>query len=169
MVEYNRHKKKELKHLNEQVTKQDGMVEHKPRTNTNNYVYIGGLSLFVFAIGRYVLFSKFKKPEQTPIDAPTPPVLKTSKNQKEIFLKCSKNFYCIIYKKLYENYMKDLKESVYHGAVVSALAIGYTMLGKTLVKMSPPSLSKFDVEDGVKLVAIVAISDFTKDYLIKQK
>ena len=28
-----------------------------------------------------------------------------------------------------------------------------------------PSLSKFDIEDGVKLVAIVAMSDFTKDYL----
>ena len=66
-----------------------------------------------------------------------------------------------------ENYTKDLKESVYHGAVVSA--VGYTMLGKTLIKMSPPSLSKFDIEDGVKLVAIVALSDFTKDYLIKQK
>ena len=35
-----------------------------------------------------------------------------------------------------ENYTKDIKESVYHGAVVSALAVGYTMLGKTLVKMS---------------------------------
>ena len=65
--------------------------------------------------------------------------------------------------------MKDLKESVYHGAVVSALAIGYTMLGKTLIKMSPPFLGKFDIEDGVKLVAIVAISNFTKDYLFKQK
>ena len=68
-----------------------------------------------------------------------------------------------------ENYMKDLKESVYHGAVVSGLAIGYTVLAKMLVKMSPPSLGKFDVEDGVKLVAIVVLSDFTKDYLIKQK
>ena len=65
-----------------------------------------------------------------------------------------------------ENYTKDLKESVYHGAIVSALAIGCMMLGKTLIKMSPPSLGKFDV---VKSVAIVAISDFTKDYLIKQK
>ena len=46
--------------------------------------------------------------------------------------------------------------------MVNALAVGYTMLGKTLVKMNPPSLSKFDIEDGVKLVAIVAISDFTK-------
>ena len=67
-----------------------------------------------------------------------------------------------------ENYTKDIKESVYHRAVVSGLAISYTMLGKTLIKMSPPSLSKFDIEDGVKLVAIVAMSDFTKDYLIKQ-
>ena len=68
-----------------------------------------------------------------------------------------------------ENYTKDLKESVYHGAFISILAIGYTVLGKTLIKMSPPSLSKFDVEDGVKLVAIIAMSDFMKDYLIKQK
>ena len=68
-----------------------------------------------------------------------------------------------------ENYTKDLKESVYHGTVVIALAVGYTMIGKTLVKMSPPSLGKFDIEDGVKLVAIVGLSDFTKDYLIKQK
>ena len=60
-----------------------------------------------------------------------------------------------------ENYMKDIKESVYHGAVVSALAVGYTMLGKTLTKMTPPSLSKFDIEDGVKLVAIIAMSQKT--------
>ena len=68
-----------------------------------------------------------------------------------------------------EDYTKDIKESIYHGAVVSALAVGYTMLGKTLIKMSPPSLSKFDTEDGVKLIGIIALSDFTQDYLIKQK
>ena len=68
-----------------------------------------------------------------------------------------------------ENYMKDLKESVYHGVVVSALDVGYTMLGKTSIKMSPPSLRKFDIEDGVKLVSIVGLSSFTKYYLIKQK
>ena len=94
LVEYNHRKKEELKHLNEQITKQDGMVEH----NTNNYVYVGGLSLFVLAISGYLLYSKFKKPEQTPINVPTPPVLKTSTEPKKISLKCSKNFYCIIYK-----------------------------------------------------------------------
>ena len=68
-----------------------------------------------------------------------------------------------------ENYTKDIRESVYHGSVVSILAIGYTMLGKMLIRMSPPSLSKFDIEDGVKLVGIIALFDFSKDYLIKQK
>ena len=68
-----------------------------------------------------------------------------------------------------ENYMKDMKKSVYHGAVMSALAVGYTMLGKTLITMSSPSLSKFDIEDSVKLVGIIGLSDFMKDYLIKQK
>ena len=68
-----------------------------------------------------------------------------------------------------ENYTKDIKESVYHGAIISILAVGYTMFGKTLVKMNPPSLSKFDIEDSIKLVAVVAMSDFTKHYLIKQK
>ena len=29
-----------------------------------------------------------------------------------------------------ENYTKDIKERVYHSAVVSALAVGYTMLGR---------------------------------------
>ena len=68
-----------------------------------------------------------------------------------------------------ENYTKDIKESVYHRSIVSVPAIGYTMLGKPLIKMSSPSLSKFDIEDGVKLVGIIALSDFTKDYLINQK
>ena len=83
-------------------------------------------------------------------------------------MKCSKNFYHIIYKWL-KIIQKILKESIYHGAVISILAVGYAMLGKTLVKMSPPSLGKFNIEDGVKLVAIVAMFDFTKSYLIKQK
>ena len=29
-----------------------------------------------------------------------------------------------------ENYMKDLKQGVYHSAVVSILAVGYTVLGR---------------------------------------
>ena len=36
LVEYNCHKKEELKHLNEQITKQDDIVDHKPKFDTNN-------------------------------------------------------------------------------------------------------------------------------------
>ena len=63
LVEYNKHKKEELKRLNEQITKQDGMIEHKPKPNMNTYVYAGGLSVLGLAIGGYLLYSKFKKQE----------------------------------------------------------------------------------------------------------
>ena len=98
LVEYNKCNKEELKHLNEQITKQDDMAEHKPKPDTNTYVYVGGLSVFGLAIGGYLLYSKFKKQEQNLINVPPPPVPKTSTEPKEIFLKCFKNFYHIIYK-----------------------------------------------------------------------
>ena len=60
---YNLRKKEELERLNEQITKQEGMVEHKPKPNMNNYVYVGSLSVLALAIGGYLLYSKFKKPE----------------------------------------------------------------------------------------------------------
>ena len=63
LVEYNRRKKEELKRLNEQITKQDDIAEHKPKPNMNNYVYVGSLSALGLAIFRYLLYSKFKKPE----------------------------------------------------------------------------------------------------------
>ena len=75
--EYNHRKKEELKRLNEQITKQDG-IEH----NTNNYVYATSLSLFALAIGGYLLYSKFKKPEQTLIDVSAPPTVKTNTEPK---------------------------------------------------------------------------------------
>ena len=81
LVEYNCRKKEELKRLNKQITKQDG-INHKPRSDTNTYVYVGSLSLFGLAIGGYLLYSKFKKPEQNLIDVPPPPVLKTSTEPK---------------------------------------------------------------------------------------
>ena len=82
-----------------------------------------------------------KKPEQNSIDIP-PPSNVSNVNTKtepkrgifEMYLKILLH----IYIHMIESYTKDLKESVYHSAVVSALAVGYTMLGKTLIKMSPP-------------------------------
>ena len=76
LVEYNKPKKEELKRLNDQITKQDS-IEHKPKPNTNAYVYAGGLSVLGLAIGGYLLYNKFKKP-----DVPPPPVVNTNTEPK---------------------------------------------------------------------------------------
>ena len=96
LVEYNHRKKEELKHLNEHITKQDS-IDQKPKPYTNTYVYAGSLSVLGLAIVGYLLYNKFEKPERKLIDVPAPPTL-LALNRREIFLKCSENFYPIIYK-----------------------------------------------------------------------
>ena len=68
--------------MNEQITKQDDMADHKPRADASTYVYAGGLSVLGLAIGGYILYSKFKKSERNLIDAPPLPVVKTSTEPK---------------------------------------------------------------------------------------
>ena len=97
LVEYNHHKKEELKRLNEQITNQDGMVEHKLKPDTNNYVYVSGISLFVLAISGYLLYSKFKKPEQNLINVPPPLVAKTNTEPKRDIFEMLEKFLSHIY------------------------------------------------------------------------
>ena len=72
LVKYNRRKKEELKNLNEQITKQDDMVERKPAKVSNNYLYVSCVSVVGLAIVGCLLYKKFKKPEQNLIDVPPP-------------------------------------------------------------------------------------------------
>ena len=58
---------------------------------------------------------------------------------------------------------------LYQVAVITVFAIGYSMLGKKILRMAPPSIQKFDFEDTGKLVVIVAASEMTREYLNKQK
>ena len=64
---------------------------------------------------------------------------------------------------------KSIVSNLYQVAVISMLAVGYSMLGKKILCMSPPSIQRFDLEDTGKLVAIIAASEMTREYLIKQK
>ena len=64
---------------------------------------------------------------------------------------------------------KSIVNDLYHASLISVFAVGYTMLGKKILKMAPPSVQKFGLEDRGKLVAIVAESEMTREYLIKQK
>ena len=58
---------------------------------------------------------------------------------------------------------------MYQAAVISVFAVGYSLLAKKVLKLTPPSIQKFDLEDTRKLVAIVAASEMTRECLIKQK
>ena len=72
LVEYNHRKKQELKNLNEQITKQDNMIEHKLEEPSNNYLYISSVSVVVLEIIGYLLYNKFKKHKQNLIDLQPP-------------------------------------------------------------------------------------------------
>ena len=64
---------------------------------------------------------------------------------------------------------QSIVNDLYQVVVISMLAVGYSMLGKKILKVSPPSIQKFELEDTGKLVAIIATSEMTREYLIKQK
>ena len=64
---------------------------------------------------------------------------------------------------------KSIVNDLYQAAFISVLAVGYSMLGKKILKITPPSIQKFSLEDTGKLVAIVAASKMMREYLIKQK
>ena len=85
LVEYNKRKKEELKRLNDRITKQDNIADHKPRLHTNAYVYVGGLSVLGLAIGGYLLYNKFKKPKRKLIDVPPPPSIVNIEPKRDIF------------------------------------------------------------------------------------
>ena len=64
---------------------------------------------------------------------------------------------------------KSIVNDLYQVAVMSVLAVGYSMLCKKILKMTSPSIQKFDLEDTGKLVAVIEASEMTREYLIKQK
>ena len=64
---------------------------------------------------------------------------------------------------------RSIVNDLYQVSVISVLAVVYSMLGKKILRMIPPSVQKFDLEDTGKLVAIIAASEMTREFLIKQK
>ena len=64
---------------------------------------------------------------------------------------------------------KSIVNDLYQASLISVFAVGYSLLVKKIFRMTPPSIQKFDLEDTGKLAAIVATSEMTSKYLIKQK
>ena len=63
---------------------------------------------------------------------------------------------------------KDLGNLLYHSAVVGGLSVGYSMVGKKMMKMKPADLGRLDVDDSAKLLGTVALALWTQDMLVKQ-
>ena len=64
---------------------------------------------------------------------------------------------------------KSIVNDLFQATVILVLAVGYSMLGKKILHIAPSSIQYFDLEDTGKLVAIVAASEMTREYLIEQK
>ena len=64
---------------------------------------------------------------------------------------------------------KSIINDLYQAPVISVFAVGYSVLGKKILRMAPSSIQKFDLEDTGKLVTIIAASEMTREYLINRR
>ena len=146
LAEYNCRKREELK------AQKSESKQVEPMLTSSQCYGIGA----VLAVG--VLVITFTKPRK---EKSMPCLL--SNALRLTSLKWSK--FLLYYKMDKKNTVNDL----YQAAVISVFAVGYSMLGKKILNMAPLSIQKFDLEDTGKLVAIVAVSEMMREYLIKQK
>ena len=65
LAEYNKRKKEEIKHFNEQITKRDDIADYKPKSNTSTYVYAGDLSVLGLAISVTFCIANLRNKNQT--------------------------------------------------------------------------------------------------------
>ena len=128
-------------------------------SGVNQYYGIGAvlaLGVIIGGLGYYIY--RTKKVEQ-----PQKIILNHTHNHRPTSLRWIKSF---LYYKMDK---KSIVNDLYQAAVISVLAVGYLMLGKKILKLIPPSIQKFDLEDTGKLPAIVAASEMIREYRIKQK
>ena len=64
---------------------------------------------------------------------------------------------------------KSIVNDLYQVAVINAFAVGYSMLGKKIFKITTLSIQRLDLEDTGKLVTIITVSEMMREYLTKQK
>lgn len=62
----------------------------------------------------------------------------------------------------------DVANTLYHGAILSVLAGGYSMVGRKLIKFDVGDPSK-DYEAMLKLAVPIMLATVTRDWLISQK
>ena len=64
---------------------------------------------------------------------------------------------------------KDIINTLYHSAVITGLALAYSVIGKKMIKLDVGDPAKPDVTDFLKLTAVITLSVATKDWLVLRK
>jgi len=64
---------------------------------------------------------------------------------------------------------KDVANTVYHSAIITGLAVGYSMIGKIMIKLNVADPARPDLTDFIKLSIVITLSMFTKDWLVSHK
>ena len=57
---------------------------------------------------------------------------------------------------------------VYQSAVLSGVAIGYSVLGRRLLKIRMDPMDKIDIGDFVKIASIISLSNWTAEMLYER-
>ena len=150
LAEHNRRKREELKVQTSESKQVEPMLTYGIGAVLAVGV-IGGLGYYVYQAKKEAVNNV------VPSHQPCPQTNKFEMEQPNSFLP------------YYKMDKKTIVNDLYHALLISAFAVGYSMLGKKILKMAPPNIQKFDLEDMRKLVAIIAASEMTSEYLIKQK
>ena len=64
---------------------------------------------------------------------------------------------------------KDVINMIYHSAVITGLAVGYSMIGKKLIRLDVCDPARPDLMEFIKLSIVITLSTFSKDWLVKNK
>lgn len=64
---------------------------------------------------------------------------------------------------------KAIVNTIYHSAVTTVLAVGYSMAGRKLIKFDVGDPARPDLTEVLKLTVVITLSTFTKDWLINSK
>ena len=63
---------------------------------------------------------------------------------------------------------KKIVNMIYQSAVLSGTAIGYSVLGKKLLKIKMDPMDKIDIGDFVKIASIISLSNWTAEMLYER-
>ena len=66
-------------------------------------------------------------------------------------------------------YTKGFANTIYHSAIITGLAVVYSIILKKLVRLDVGDPSKVDLPDYAKLTGVITLSVATKDWLVNNK